>query len=153
MKSLATRRTAPTRSSKDERKQKINRLPREIDVRRWKALKTFVAREERLGRPFNPARIARRKGHQNGTMASHILNGHASMNEIWMLFIAADYAVAPQVIWGKDWPLSELTPDLCDRGLRRVCQQWETLSASTRKKIITLAMAMPTPPLTGTVLC
>lgn len=145
MKSLATRRPAPTRSLLDERAEKINRLPREIDVRRWKALERFVGRQAKLGRKFNPARIARRKGHKNGTMASHILNGRAAMNEIWMLFIAADYAIAPQVIWANDWPLSQLTPDYRHRQLQRVCQRWPALSPRTRQKIVLLTGRGPSP--------
>lgn len=136
MKSLAGRRSASGRSSVDERAEKINRLPREIDVRRWKALLAYL---ERTGKEINLERIALRKGHENGNMVRHILKGRAAMNEIWMLYIADDLGVAPQVIWGEDWPLAHLTPDYRDPGLQRVIQRWEAMNLTTRKKITVLA--------------
>lgn len=141
MKPLATRRSALRRSAVDERDEKINRLPREIDVRRWKALKTYVKAQLSCGKKLDQAGIGRKKGHKNGDMVNHILNGHSAMNEIWMLFIADGYGVAPQVIWGEDWPFPQLTPDFRDPRLQRVTQRWSALEPLTRRKIIALARA------------
>lgn len=138
MKPLAGRRSASGRSSVDERVEKISRLPREIDVRRWQALRAFL---EATGKTLNRRRIALRKGHTTGNMVSHILAGRAAMTEVWMLFIAEDLNVAPQVIWGEDWPFSYLTPDYSDPVLLQVIRRWDALRSATRKKIIALAEA------------
>lgn len=139
MKPLASRRSASGRSSVDDHPEKINRLHREIDVRRWKALRKYVELQEQLGRTLNRAELARKKGHETGNMVSLMLSGRAAVNETWMLHIAGYYFVAPQVIWGEDWPFPQLTPDFSDCGLHKVCSRWDALNANTRKKIISLA--------------
>lgn len=135
MKPLASRRSASQRSSVDERTEKINRLPREIDVRRWKALTAYIALRAKRGKLLVRKEVARAKGHENGNMLSQIIQGRAALNEIWMLYIAAYYSVAPQVIWKEDWPFPHLTPDFSNRALRRLCQRWGALNTTTRAKI------------------
>jgi len=138
MKPLASRRAASGRSSVDERTEKINHLPREIDVRRWQALLVYMEHRAKRGFALDLAAVARKKGHENANMLRHIIKGRAALNEVWMLFIADGYGVAPQVIWKEDWPFPQLTPDFEDWRLRRVCQRWGALQPTTRTQITTL---------------
>ena len=140
MKPLATRRSAPLRPSVDERASKKTRLTREIDVRRWKALVAFWNFLTAKGMKLNLARIGRRMGLENGTMASHVLNGNAPLNERWMLAFSQEMgSVPPQVVWGEDWHFSDLTPDYRDGKLERVIRCWGVMRSEARQKLITMA--------------
>lgn len=143
MKSLASRRTAPERSPVRAANPKKIRLPRAIDVRRWKKLLNYLSIHEIK---LQPIRVARLKGLATGSMVSQILQGKAAMNETWMLCIAYECATAPQVIWGDDWPFPEMTPDVQDPELARINRQWHALKPGTRRYLASLAGEPRNPP-------
>lgn len=113
MKLQASQRLTPSPAAVDNQPQKKIRLHEEIDIRRWQALNKFWSRQLARGVEMNLARLGRKKGHEDGNMASQILNGHCAMNIEWMLYFAQEMgSVPPQLIWKKDWPFPDLTPDL-----------------------------------------
>lgn len=138
MKSLKSRRSAPSPQSQPVESEKKNRLRRPIDVRRWEKLLAYLETHQ-IKLDF--LEVARLKRLESGTMVRHILNGNSAMNELWMLCIAYACHTVPQVIWGEDWPFPHLTPDPGDPDLSHITRRWSTLNRATRQRLLSLVGA------------
>ena len=136
MKILATRRSRPSRATKQDFAQKKEPLLRPIDVRRQKALKAYWDQQKALGRDLNLARIGKRKGLPDGNMAHHCLNGRARLNVEWMLYFAHELGALPQVIWADDWPFPDMTAGNTPPDFNRLYRLWQSLELSAQAQIL-----------------
>lgn len=136
MKTLARQRVVPLRLPKSRRSQKKSSLD-PIAARRQTALKSRWDLEKARGKRLKLVRVG--GSASNGSYASQCLQGQRPLNAEWMLHFAREMDMAPQEIWGTDWPFPDLTPSHSSPSLERLIRRWRSLSPAIQAQILQLA--------------